>query len=111
MLVQRAFENLFSNAIRYTKDNDSIFLNAYILQDKNEIIFEIKDTGIGIKKNDLNYIFDIFYRGTNSRREDGMGIGLSVVKNVITTYGWKIDVSSEVNEGSTFTIHIPFVEN
>ena len=50
MLVQRAFENLFSNAIRYTKDNDSIFLNAYILQEKNEIIFEIKDTGIGIKK-------------------------------------------------------------
>lgn len=111
MLVQRAFENLFSNAIRYTKDNDSIFLNAYIVQEKSEIIFEIKDTGIGIKKNDLNYIFDIFYRGTNSRREDGMGIGLSVVKNVITTYGWKIDVSSEVNEGSTFTIHIPFVEN
>ena len=111
MLVQRAFENLFSNAIRYTKDNDSIFLNAYILQEKNEIIFEIKDTGIGIKKNDLNYIFDMFYRGTNSRREEGMGIGLSVVKNVITTYGWKIDVSSEENKGTTFIIHIPFAEN
>ncbi|MDY4831911.1 MAG: HAMP domain-containing sensor histidine kinase, partial [Treponema sp.] len=111
MLVQRAFENLFSNAIRYTKDNDSIFLNAYILQEKNEIIFEIKDTGIGIKKNDLNYIFDMFYRGTNSRREEGMGIGLSVVKNVINTYGWKINVSSEENKGTTFIIHIPFVEN
>lgn len=111
MLVLRAFENIFSNAIRYTKDNDSIFLTAHILEEKKEIIFEIKDTGIGIKKADLNYIFDMFYRGTNSRREDGMGIGLSVVKNVMTTYGWKIDVESEENKGTTFTIHIPFEKN
>ena len=75
------------------------------------IIFQIKDTGIGIKKSDLNYIFDMFYRGTNSRREDGMGIGLSVVKNVIATYGWHIDVQSEENKGSCFTIEISYTDN
>lgn len=108
LLVQRAFENLFSNSIRYTKDNDTININSYILPEEKQIIFQIKDTGIGIKKTDLNYIFDMFYRGTNSRREEGLGIGLSVVKNVITTYGWQIDVKSEENKGSCFTIKIPY---
>lgn len=111
LLVLRAFENLFSNAIRYTKDNDTIYINAYNNIEKKIIIFQIKDTGIGIKKSDLNYIFDMFYRGTNSRREDGMGIGLSVVKNVITTYCWHIDVQSEENKGSCFTIEISYTDN
>ena len=53
----------------------------------------------------------MFYRGTNSRREDGMGIGLSVVKNVIATYGWHIDVQSEENKGSCFTIEISYTDN
>ena len=49
----------------------------------------------------------IFYRGTNSRRESGMGIGLSVVKTIIDVHGWKIDVKSKLNEGTEFTITIP----
>ena len=75
---------------------------------QKNIIFSIKDTGVGIKKEDLNNIFELFYRGTSSRREEGLGIGLSVVKNIIETHGWSISVKSKFNEGSDFVITIPF---
>lgn len=104
-LFLRSLENLFSNALRYTKDNDTIEINSFIRE--NNLILEIKDTGVGIEEKDLNYIFDMFYRGTNSRHEEGMGIGLSVVKNIIDTHGWNIDVSSKRGSGSCFTITIP----
>ena len=104
-LVSRAFENLYNNALRYTKENDSIFINSY--DDDEYIYFSIEDTGKGIEKEDLANIFNLFYRGTNSRREEGMGIGLSVVKNIVETHGWKISVESEIGEGSCFTILIP----
>ena len=107
-LVNRAFENLLSNAIRYTKENDTITLKAYTKD--NNLYFIFSDTGIGIDKNDITNIFDIFYRGTNSRREEGMGIGLSVVKNIIDTHGWTISVDSQKNKGTSFIITIPFAQ-
>ena len=107
-LVYRSFENLFSNAIRYTKDGDKIELIAYEdPDDKHSLIFKIKDSGYGIDKKDLDYIFDLFYRGTNSRQEEGMGVGLAVVKNIMDTHGWKIKVESEKDKGTCFTIVIP----
>ncbi len=113
-LTNRAFENIFVNAIRYTKDDDSIYISASIKQETSNkethkaIVFSIRDTGQGIKKEDLNNIFDLFYRGTSSRREEGLGVGLSVVKNIIETHGWTIKVTSKLNEGSNFIITIPF---
>ncbi len=109
LLVQRSFENIFSNAIRYTKKNGVIELCAFINQTKNQksIKFQIKDDGIGIAQKDIPHIFDMFYRGTNSRREEGMGIGLSVVKNIMDTHGWNITVTSQKGNGSCFTIEIP----
>lgn len=104
-LVSRAFENIFSNALRYTKEDNQITLTAY--EENNYVIFKISDDGIGIAKKDLNHIFELFYRGTNSRLEEGMGIGLSVVKNIIDTHQWDIKVESEKNVGTTFTIIIP----
>ena len=109
-LVQRSFENIFSNAIRYTKENDSIDITAYTKKtnNKNTLFLKIKDTGCGIDKKDLDYIFDLFYRGTTSRQEEGMGIGLAVVKNIVDTHGWKISVESQKGHGSCFTIKIPY---
>lgn len=104
-LVIRAMENLFSNALRYTKDNDTISFIVKIYD--NQLYFTIKDTGIGISKEDLNNIFDLFYRGTNSRLEEGMGIGLSTVKNIVESHGWYITVQSELGLGSDFTVIIP----
>ena len=104
-LVNRVFENLIGNALRYTEEGDEIKICAYE-QDKS-IIVKICDSGIGISETDLANIFDLFYRASNSRREEGMGIGLSVVKNIIETHGWKIDVESEKGKGSCFSITIP----
>ena len=80
-LVTRVFENLLSNALRYTKENDEI--NICAEQNEKSIIIKISDTGCGIAEEDLDNIFELFYRGTNSRREEGIGIGLSVVKNIV----------------------------
>lgn len=104
-LINRALENLFNNAVRYTNDGDSINVSA--VQEGTDILVSVADTGIGINEKELEHIYDIFYRGTNSRREGGMGIGLSVVKTIIDSHGWKIEVNSKINEGTTFFIRIP----
>ena len=104
-LVNRVLENLFSNALRYTKDGDTISISC--MQEKDSVKVCVCDTGIGMAEKDLQRIFDLFYRASNSRREQGMGIGLSVVKTVIDAHGWKIDVESELGKGSSFIITIP----
>lgn len=107
-LVNRALENILSNAIRYTKDGDTITISA--TESPSDIIVTVEDTGCGIAEKDIDHLFDLFYRGTNSRREQGMGIGLSVVKNIIDTHGWKIDVKSTLGAGSAFIITIPIMQ-
>ena len=106
MLARRVFENLFNNALRYTNDGDSITLKSFI--DDNNVVYVISDTGIGIEEKDLKNIFNMFYRGTNSRREEGMGVGLSVVQNIVETHGWNISVESTKDVGTSFTIKIPY---
>jgi signal transduction histidine kinase len=104
-LFSRALENLFSNAIRYSKDGDSINITGS--ETSGSCIVKVSDTGIGIADKDKEHIFELFYRGTNSRREEGMGIGLTVVKSIVDTHGWTIGVDSEPGKGTTFTITIP----
>ncbi|MBQ9623125.1 MAG: HAMP domain-containing histidine kinase [Treponema sp.] len=108
-LIQRTLENLFSNALRYTADNDSIEIRAYedCSENLHRIFFSIRDTGIGIAKENLEKIFDMFYRASSSRREEGMGIGLATVMTIVKAHGWKISVQSELGNGSEFTIEIP----
>lgn len=109
-LIHRSFENLLSNSIRYTKENDLIEIIAFTeeTEKSRNIILQFKDSGSGIDKKDLDYIFDTFYRGTNSRKEEGMGVGLSVVKSIIDTHGWTISVQSQKKKGTCFTISIPY---
>ena len=104
-LFDRAMENIFTNALRYTKDGDTIRIVARDSADA--VTVSIEDTGIGIEPKDLEHIYDLFYRGTNSRREGGMGIGLSVVKTIVDTHGWDISVQSQPGKGTCFTIRIP----
>ncbi|WP_297645586.1 HAMP domain-containing sensor histidine kinase [uncultured Treponema sp.] len=102
-LFTRALENIYGNALRYTNDGDSISLEAKKNSfGKTEI--SISDTGVGIPEEDLEKVFELFFRASNSRRENGMGIGLSVVKSIIDSHGWSINVKSKPNKGTTFTI-------
>lgn len=104
-LILRAFENIFSNAMKYTRDGDKINISASC--ENNTIVLKIADTGVGINKDDLPHIFDLFYKTSKSRQGKSMGIGLSVVKSVIDAHGWKIDVESVPGKGTCFSIFIP----
>lgn len=104
-LLARALENLFGNALRYTENDGEITITA---DESDECItITFSDTGCGIAEKDISHLFDLFYRGTNSRREQGLGIGLSVVKDIVDLHGWSIDIRSELGKGSDFIIRIP----
>jgi len=104
-LFNRALENLVGNAIRYTEEGGSITLSAR--QDGGDVVLSIADTGVGIAAEDLSKIYDPFYRGTNSRREQGFGLGLTTVKSIVESHGWTIAVESTPGKGTTFTIRMP----
>lgn len=104
-LMNRCFENLFSNAIRYSKEGGTVELRAF--QDAGCYKIQIEDDGIGIGKEELKNIFELFYRGTGSRREMGHGLGLAIVKSIIKSHNWEIGAESETGKGSVFTITVP----
>ncbi|MDR0597712.1 MAG: HAMP domain-containing histidine kinase [Treponema sp.] len=106
-LILRALENLVNNAIRYTPNGSSVSLVASLAEgrDGNTAQILVSDSGPGIDKADLPHIFEMFYRGTSSRREQGMGMGLAVVKWVADAHGWSISVRS--GPGARFCIAIP----
>ncbi|MDR3192328.1 MAG: HAMP domain-containing histidine kinase [Treponema sp.] len=104
-LAQRALENIINNAIRYTPDGSVISLNAAVAD--NAVRLTVSDNGPGIESADLPHIFEMFYRGSSSRREQGMGLGLAAAKWVADCHGWEISASSIKGQGSCFTIVIP----
>lgn len=103
--MSQVFVNLISNAVKYT-DSGTIKISF----SKKEDILEIKisDTGIGISRKDLLNIFEYLYRSDESRNRNtgGSGIGLSIVKSIITAHAGKIDVQSEPGKGTEFTIEL-----
>ncbi len=108
-LFLRVLENLTGNAFRYTEKNGCVNFSAYEEQTgtKKNIVIKITDNGIGIPKADLPHIFEPYFRGTNSRREEGSGLGLSVVKSVVMSHGWDISVESETAKGTEFSLKLP----
>ena len=103
-LCLRALENLFHNAIRYTKENEEIRFKA--VQKDKEIHLIIHDHGEGIPQKDLNHIFDPFFQGNKLNNQKGFGLGLSIVKSIISAHGWDIHVESEVGKGTLFFIAV-----
>lgn len=104
--ITQVIINIIKNAINYT---DEGFINIRGFVSNNSYIIQISDSGIGIKEKDYDKIFKRFYRVDKARSRDtgGSGLGLSISKNVILKHGGTIEVQSEVNKGSTFTITLP----
>ncbi len=103
---RQIINNLIDNAIKYSPINTDILINEYL---SNEYyIFSIKDEGFGIDKKDQDKIFDRFYRVEKSRNSEiaGSGLGLSIVKLFLEAIGGEINVSSEIDRGSTFIVKI-----
>lgn len=109
--IERAFINLISNAIKFTPQNGTITVKA--TQQKDHVLFEVSDTGIGIADNDIPKLFDEFYRAENEINQNvqGTGLGLTLAKNIIEAHQGKIWLTSKVNAGTTFYFTLPFLKD
>ncbi|MFH2091650.1 MAG: ATP-binding protein [Pseudomonadota bacterium] len=105
-MFQRALSNLLDNAIKFTPENGKIDVNAFI--NENQIIIQFKDTGPGIDPQFHEKIFERFYRAESSRSSTGTGLGLSLVRTVITRHKGCISVDSSKGNGAVFTISLPY---
>jgi CheY-like chemotaxis protein/anti-sigma regulatory factor (Ser/Thr protein kinase) len=108
-LLERALLNLVGNAIKYTRKG-SVLLGARRRGDNVKI--QVIDTGIGIEDKHLASIFDDFFQLGNPERnrEKGLGIGLAIVRRLCEAMSWRIDVSSVVGRGTTFSLTVPRAE-
>ncbi|EKQ53392.1 MULTISPECIES: HAMP domain-containing sensor histidine kinase [unclassified Clostridium] len=103
--LKQVFINLISNGIKFTNINGIVWID--IGSNINSVIIKIRDNGIGIKKEDLPYVFERMYRGDKSRQKiEGSGIGLTLVKKILTLHSATIDVDSKENKGTTFIVSI-----
>ncbi len=102
-MISRVFTNLLDNAIRYTNSGGTVSIK--LSNRENDILVQVRDTGIGISENHIPYIFDAFYRV--SRDTKGSGLGLSIAKTIIEAHGGRISVASEPGQGSTFSFTLP----
>lgn len=101
--IERIINNLIENAIKYTPSSKAIFVK--LASDEHKVLFSVHDEGIGIAKELQQNIFDPYYQVyTKKRNMDGIGMGLSIVKQIVKSLGGKILVESEACSGSKFTI-------
>jgi signal transduction histidine kinase len=108
--IERVIINLIDNAIKFSLPGGLITIATKI--DKDKVNISISDTGKGIKPDELNMVFERFYKSDKSRRKStkGTGLGLAIVKNIINEHGQSIGVESEYGSGTTFTFTLPLAE-
>jgi len=99
--------NVLANAIKYTPEGGAIFIETNV--DEKFVYIKVADTGYGIAREDIDKIFDKFYRVSRQETENitGTGLGLSTSKLIVNLHGGTINVASEINRGSEFTIKLP----
>lgn len=110
--LQKIIVNLLSNAYKFTKENGTIIIQVeqhHKLENQSFLQIQVSDTGIGISEKDLPFIFDQFYQVNNSstRKQQGTGIGLAHTKELIHALNGTINVQSQFNKGTIFTISLP----
>jgi len=109
---QNAITNLMDNAVKYRKQDEPLDIYIRTWNEHNKLCLSIRDTGQGIKKENLRKIFDKFYRVHTGNKHDvkGFGLGLAYVKKVIDLHQGDIKAESEVGKGTKFTISIPVLK-
>jgi len=107
--LKQLVSNLLNNAVKFTPDGGEIIIT--LGSNQEHAVLTVKDTGIGIRKEDMDRIFDRFYQSESSRvhhtDNEGFGLGLSIAKWVVEAHHGTISVSSEPKQGATFTVTIP----
>src|SRR5690606_27734583 len=108
--ITRVLTNLVDNALNYTPDGGSIEVSAAI--DDQFVNISVKDSGIGISKENQRKIFERFYRVEDEDVQEipGTGLGLAIVSNLVEMHGGALSLKSKLGAGSTFTFSLPYVE-
>jgi two-component system sensor histidine kinase VicK len=104
-LLLHIFSNLLSNAIKYSSPGTTVFFSCHYQE--GEVIFEVKDEGIGIPPDDQAQLFESFHRAKNVGDIPGTGLGLAIVQRSVELHGGKITCSSELGVGTTFRVTLP----
>jgi PAS domain S-box-containing protein len=105
--MEKLFTNLISNAIKYNRENGTVVIQGEA--DGGFVLYRIKDTGIGISSEHLSRIFDDFYRADDERTKKitGTGLGLTIAKKIVNSHFGRIEVESEPEKGSQFSVYLP----
>jgi signal transduction histidine kinase/DNA-binding response OmpR family regulator len=107
--LRQMIGNLLDNAIKYTPEHGIVSLT--VEAEGDQVILQIRDTGVGIPQADQPFLFDKFFRANNVPEDlPGTGLGLSIVKSIVDNHGGRIWVDSKLGEGATFTVVLPAVE-
>ena len=106
--VKQLLINLIDNAIKYTLNDGTV--NVRVSREGESVVLRVKDTGIGIAQEHIPRLFERFYRVDKgrSRNMGGTGLGLAIVKHIVMDMGGQIDVQSELNVGTEFTVTLPY---
>lgn len=104
--MEQVWINLLSNAIKYTNEHGVV--TVAVRRTATELQVRFEDTGVGMSQDAISHIFERFYRQDKSRTIEGNGLGLSIVKRIIDLHHYKIDVESQEDVGSVFTVYIPY---
>ncbi len=103
--LRQVLVNLLDNALKYTPAGGRVTLTGEAVAD--EVVLSVQDTGPGIPPEEQTRIWERLYRGDKSRSQRGLGLGLSLVRAIVTSHGGRIELESKVGEGSTFRVHLP----
>jgi signal transduction histidine kinase len=105
--------NLITNAINYNQVNGQIVVETNFVKDEAMVCLKVSDSGIGIAQVELPHLFDRFYRGQQTGQSNipGTGLGLAIVKEIVALHHGRIDVTSQINEGTTFSVFLPIHYN
>lgn len=106
MLLSKAFFNLIENAMKFSQHDSQVKVSLMSGEKENTILVHIEDSGQGIPSEDLEHIFTPLFRGNNTTEVSGTGIGLALVKKVLTLHDAPIHVHSELNKGTRFTVEL-----
>ncbi len=106
--LRRVFTNLLDNAIKFSKGKGTITISTN--ETTEEVIIKMRDEGIGIKYDQLEYIFDTFHQGQTGKETKGFGLGLAAVKTIMEGHGGKVFVESQLGRGSVFTLILPKIQ-
>jgi signal transduction histidine kinase len=108
-LLRNVMINLLSNAIKFSPDNAVINVSSKV--DEKTIIIAVKDSGLGIPEDDKKHLFERFFRANNVTNIQGTGLGLHIVSKYVELMNGNIEVESELEKGTTFTIHFNYEQD